>query len=543
MKFYNTLILVIITMVSLTATVQAQYDDGTVIYSESSNSNLVSILNNYEVVDFDGDETLDILVVMDSTASSPNQLAWYKGDFDGNFTFQTNISELGSDYRNNEIFYADMNGDEMKDIVFQNDHSAYTIFINDGNGNISSQINNEITIGEFDGIELKELADIDQDGDLDAIIWLKLEGDDWWQYNDVNLGHCLIGYNDGDGACSVYNYLDNDNPEAFLNIESGDFDGDGYLDLIASGYTEIWSNGGEGPLSYEVPFLRIYKNTSSGFAPKEELALPEINNFKPAFTIIKSGDLDNDGNDELLAEYAIRDSCQSDLHLHGCAYFYQFHVLDYNLQNEEFVSIKEYSSWLHSYPVKASFWKFNEIYDEAFHQQYNDVNADNQLDILTVNVPQGKLQWHLGDGQGNFDETEIVNSNSLFSSIKPVLRTVDIDKDGDLDVLVLLNDPTSSELSLFKNLASTGTSLPNLKKDEMGIFPNPCSANSRLQFNLSKQLDLSKLTYSFYNLNGKKLEHGIYRDGEIFVPELNTGIYLFEMTDGKVKHCEKLMVR
>lgn len=56
----------------------AQYDSGTVIYSQTGSTNLTAILNNYELVDFDGDNYADILMVKDATATSTSQLTWYK---------------------------------------------------------------------------------------------------------------------------------------------------------------------------------------------------------------------------------------------------------------------------------------------------------------------------------------------------------------------------------------------------------------------------------------------------------------------------------
>jgi len=48
-----------------------------------------------------------------------------------------------------------------------------------------------------------------------------------------------------------------------------------------------------------------------------------------------------------------------------------------------------------------------------------------------------------------------VNFNNQYSSIQPTLKVSDIDNDTDLDIFVLLNDDTSSTLTVFKNLALT----------------------------------------------------------------------------------------
>jgi len=46
----------------------------------------------------------------------------------------------------------------------------------------------------------------------------------------------------------------------------------------------------------------------------------------------------------------------------------------------------------------------------------------------------------------------LVSFNSQYSGIRPSLRVADIDNDTDLDIFVLLNDDTSSNLTVFKNL-------------------------------------------------------------------------------------------
>jgi len=131
--------------------------------------------------------------------------------------------------------------------------------------------------------------------------------------------------------------------------------------------------------------------------------------------------------------------------------------MNYDIQNKEFVTVETYSSWLHSYTPDDSLYGSHNLYDDAFQLQFGNQNADNNLDILSVNVPQGRLQWYMGDGKGVFNNPQLVNSNSSYSFIRPEIRPVDIDNDTDLDVFVLLNDDTSSTLTVFKNLTLTPT--------------------------------------------------------------------------------------
>jgi len=171
----------------------AQYDDGTVIYS---NTNLFPISPNYIVEDFDGDFIPDIIMIIANISNNTNQLTWYKGDGNGNFSEQDNIMEVKEAHKENEIYFKDMNGDEISDIVFQNSSIGFSILLNGGNGDISKQKDDQVTMESSCGANLKELADVDGDCDLDCIFWNKID----CTTDGQHLGYCLIGYNDGNGV-------------------------------------------------------------------------------------------------------------------------------------------------------------------------------------------------------------------------------------------------------------------------------------------------------------------------------------------------------
>lgn len=143
MKFLTFIIYAFLGIFISSLNLFAQYDAGTIIHSETGTSNLNTINKNYIVVDFDGDTYVDIIMVKTSKANNTNQLTWYKGDGNGNFSPQANLLSIeyvswGADYRSNEIFYTDMNEDGIDDIVFQNSETGFTTLLNDGQGNISA---------------------------------------------------------------------------------------------------------------------------------------------------------------------------------------------------------------------------------------------------------------------------------------------------------------------------------------------------------------------------------------------------------------------
>ena len=547
MKFFTSLFSIVLGLLLFSPILFSQYDDGTVIYSESDESNLKSILYNYAVFDFDGDDFADIVSVIDGAENSPHQISWFKSDEIGNFSAQEIISEVNNLHKNNEIFYADMNEDDIEDIIFQNSETGFTIFLNDGEGNISDQIEIVIEAEEIVGADLKEIADLDGDGDMDCLFFAKIDSSFYNNY----FGHCLIAYNNGSGAFTSLEYLDNSDPEIFVMIDTGDFDGDGDLDVISSGHGHVRPNGGFGPASFENPFLRFYENAGpANFLDKVEINLPTFTiifpvteEVEPSFTNIKVADINKDGIHELLAEFAFRADCEEDLHLQECHYQYQFHVMAYNADDGLFENIEAYDSWLHDYGLKANFSNYYEFYDEAFHFQIGHYNEDNNLDILSVNVPQGKLFWHLGNGTGDFTDTDLVNTNNQYSNNRPALRSADIDNDTDLDLFVLINSESSSELIVYKNL-SPNSSIDEMShfKNKIAISPNPVLKNSYIHIALLSNISQSNLNYAIINLKGETVANGKIGGSKIVVPNVPLGIYLLEIAHGDEKHFKKIII-
>ncbi len=507
----------------------AQYDSGTVIYSETGNG--VSVLRNYIIADFDGDTFVDVITVKDTPTAK--QLTWLKGDGNGEFTEQTSISNIDMAYQENDIFYEDMNADGNKDIILQESNTEFKIYFSDGMGGIASQSVNTVTITNPDEISLKTVADIDGDNDMDVLLWIEL---DYMLFP-------MIAYNDGDGNFSNYEYLENEEEQVYNLIETGDMNGDGDLDVFCSGNGIITQAGGEGPQIYIEPFVRWYENLGGGnFAAKQDITIPEIEEILPDFTYIKLNDIDNDGNDELLIEYAIRDECESDLHQHNCVYFYLFHVLDYDNEQMTFVPKEEYNSWLHGYTMQQNIFSQSQFYSEAFLYQLEDNDDDGNSDILSVNVPQARLQWFYGDGEGGFDDPEMVNSNSEYSSIRPSLRAADIDNDEDLDVFALINTPTSSTLTVFKNLAPVG--IQDIKaKENIVLIPNPVTSNTYVELSLPSSEWEGTHSYTIRNAIGETVGTGISDNGKVFINSLSQGLYFVEIIAEEERYIGKLVVR
>ncbi len=527
------LILITLSLLLSMPCLQAQYDSGTTIYSETGNNTLVSVLKNYTIGDFDGDNLADVILVKDSTATIPNQLTWFKGNSNGEFTEQNSISNIDNAYPENAIFYEDINADGNKDIILQDSYTSFKIYFSDGGGGISSQSENTFSISNLNEISLKSIADMDGDNDMDILMWASLD----------YILFPMIAYNDGSGNFSIDEYLEEEGEPIYNVIETGDIDGDGDLDVFCSGNNQIGSAGGFGPTIYLQPFVRWYENLGGGnFAAKQEMTLPIIEDLSPDFSHLKVNDIDNDGNDELLIEYAILEECEEDLHQIGCVYFYRFHILDYDQEEMSFVPKEEYNSWLHGYTIPQNVYSHKQFYTEAFLLQFGDNNGDGNSDVLSINVPQARLQWFYGDGEGGFDDPEIVHSNNQYSSFKPDLRVADINNDQDLDIFVLINTPTSSTLTVYKNLAPVGVKNIIAEKEKIALVPNPTSSNTYVALNLPSIERPQNLPYSIRNTSGQTVSTGISDNGKLFINKLSQGIYFIEITTKEKRYIGKLVI-
>jgi len=227
-----------------------------------------------------------------------------------------------------------------------------------------------------------------------------------------------------------------------------------------------------------------------------------------------------------------------------CNFFYQFHILDYNVPNREFTTLDTYNSWLHGYGMNEYFNRPPEIYDEAFLIQFAHQNEDKNLDILSVNVPQGKIQWNIGDGKGGFDvdQSQVIHTNSEYSSNIPALRLSDVDNDSDLDVFVLLNTDATSTLTVFKNETPVSTGNNNFVLGKMGITPNLVSGNSYIKLTLPQNQYLSKATYNLFTIEGVKLITDNIEESRIFINDLPTGVYIIDVNLNGKNYINKLVV-
>ncbi|MHC4093033.1 MAG: FG-GAP-like repeat-containing protein, partial [Planctomycetota bacterium] len=202
--------------------------------------------------DLDGDGDLDVFLAMAGGPSVP--LAHRVLQNDGSGSFTDTGQGLGGSY-SDMVALADLDGDGDLDALVANDDlfdndPANTVWINDGSGFFADSGQR---LGNARSTDV-DLADVDDDGDIDALVTNPNAPDDLW-LNDgngffTNSGQAIggaeqslqagLGDLDGDGDPDAFVITGGSGDRVYLNADAepicpGDINGDGVtnvLDLI-----------------------------------------------------------------------------------------------------------------------------------------------------------------------------------------------------------------------------------------------------------------------------------------------------------------------
>ncbi len=220
-------------------------NDGSAVFTEASSDPFYDAYwGNMELGDLDNDGDLDVFQTgLQSNGQRVAEIFWNDGS--GNFTIDTNNSFTGTG--DGETPLADVDNDGDLDILLSGYIDAggniTQVHLNDGTGNFSlSQSLQGVASNGMD------FGDYDNDGDLDLI----LTGLDY----NASARRAYIYENDGTGNFAI----DATNTIASAsssNAKWGDYDHDGDLDLIVSGFSDdsiretyIYTNNGTGSMTY-----------------------------------------------------------------------------------------------------------------------------------------------------------------------------------------------------------------------------------------------------------------------------------------------------
>jgi len=366
--------------------------------------------------DFNSDGKLDLVVTQCGVPISymgfpgqcvPGSLGVLLGNGDG--TFQAEVSYGNGNFGTNgpvAVSVGDVNGDGKLDFVEADEvQGTASVFLGDGTGNFrfagSYGIGGTAALStfEFNSPVSMLLADLDRDGRLDLVTT------NYWD-STVN-----VAFGDGSGAFQTYRDYGVVLVDQFLTgplgVQTGDFNGDGKLDLAVPDCL-MYDNFGE-PICTQGGVHLLLGNGDGTF--KTPLDSAAGTNNPVSITV---GDFDGDGR----LDVAVAEDCNNSP---GPCFT---GTMDIVLGNGDgtFSQKSEYATALNFGPIVVG-----------------DYNGDGKLDLVTQSTIQtrsayvNQLVMFLGKGDGTFQApTVLASSDSSFQ----VAAQADLNGDGKADLIL-----------------------------------------------------------------------------------------------------------
>ena len=377
-------------------------NDGNAVFTEDATAGLMNLRSAYVAFgDLDGDGDMDLFLTGDDIDDRFTLL--YENDGDGNFTILSGSNLTNVHQSNSKL--VDIDGDGDLDIILTgriNDFGdeIFEVYSNDGNGIFTEIVNANLSFTCF--LANIEAGDIDNDGDLDLIVYAFTNG-------TQSARAVLI--NDGNG-----NFTEDANTSLiganFLgyNLALTDIDNDGNLDFIIGGRFGI---GGD---------IRTYVYTNDGAANFTEATTMTLTGVEYSSTAY--ADVDGDGDLDLF----VMGSLNSVLGISSTKLYL-------NNGNGEFIE-----------DTANSF-----VQAERGPVAFADVDGDGDQDLLIFSYGpnwESETKLYLNDGNGIF--TEVLNT-PFDGSFEGSIEFADVDNDGDLDVLITGDNDSGLHATLYIN--------------------------------------------------------------------------------------------
>ena len=488
-----------------------------------------SFVTSIDLGDLDGDGDLDIL----STEHFANNITWYENiDSQGSFGEKQIISNVA--YSSPSVIASDIDNDGDLDVIFSSPGSDTIAWLEnvDGLGNFSEEI-----IINDNANATRAVFAIDIDGDNNKDIISALYNEIVWYKNLNGLGdfgepqpisnetitsvdlvaidldedgdNDLLSASVQDNKIAWYENIDgqgNFGPQIVISTNTNepntvfafDIEGDGDLDVLSSSFWDhkiaayrrnsIGNYGGQQIIAYgagvrdaiaadmdndgdmdvlsalfDEDKIEWYKNDSNGFfGPQQTITLT----VKEPYCVYAS-DIDGDNDLDVLAA-SKEDDTVAWYENNGEDEFLFFHSINTEANGARFVRTADFDDdgdndalicsrsdailiWQENLDGLGDFGA-NKLIDTnvADKQAYPvDLDGDGDLDIITtLDDPQDEIVWYENtDGLGNFSEEKIISS---YLEDLESISTADIDNDGDLDVISVSSD--DNKIAWYENI-------------------------------------------------------------------------------------------
>lgn len=240
-------------------------NDGLGNFTLTGNSIIGTIQGDAEFGDIDADNDLDLII--SGYTSTGYNTSIYVNNGSGNYSLLSGTPFSGTNYASVKFF--DMDNDNDLDVILSGTDGSTTfteLYANSGNGTYSI-----VTGTPFSGSQLGtiDIADVDNDADLDVLI----------SGFDGSVEFMELYTNDGAGNFTL-NTGSSFTGLAYSSVQFSDFDIDGDMDIISSGY-----NGGTNSR-----YTILYLNDGSGiFTEVTTVSFPGNQQYRT-----KAADIDGD---------------------------------------------------------------------------------------------------------------------------------------------------------------------------------------------------------------------------------------------------------
>ncbi len=356
--------------------------------------------NSIDAGDLDGDGYPDVVV---SGRNAEGSFVLFFGSPEG--LGPPDPRPLGG--QSNWATFCNLNGDQHLDLAITHRQGLGRVCVFLGNGTRELPVPAEYFAGRDP--ELIRAADLDADGDLDLAIFN-------WASHDVS-----ILRNAGDGTFTLAQSVPVDLSTAFARspawADVADLDGDGDLDIATAGVTAIG-------------LVHVLLNRGDGtFRNAIQQSVPGVGAGE-AMGTLAAADLDDDGDVDLVTKAG------------GLTFLDRFIVLANDATGK--------------FDVAGQIQLSAGLGGSPWDTVLADLDADLRPDLVWVthafSTQSLAMLRKLGAGPVSFDVPE---QAILLGGFPRSLRPVDMDADGDLDVVVA--DIGSHRVAVFENLAIQAT--------------------------------------------------------------------------------------
>ena len=299
---------------------------------------------------------------------------------------------------------ADMDGDGDLDILSSSvaDEQVSWYENTDGQGTF----NNQTTIGILNFSNSSFPSDLDGDGDFDVIA------------TSIGDNKLVIYFNDGQGTFGNEVLLAND--DQIFDAKAFDLDGDDDQDIVY--------------ISFAGARLQWLENTDGqgNFGPPQL-----ISNNTPAGANVQGDDIDGDGDIDIVAAIGQLDTAAWYENLDGQGSFSSANIITTNANGIISVDIA-------------------------------DMDGDGDLDVLSASITningETNVAWYENtDGQGVFIGENIITNDADFCYF---VSAVDVDNDGDMDILSNSGETGNDRIFWQENLDGLGNFGPQISFGE-----------------------------------------------------------------------------